>query len=238
MFELTNLKNIKLPKVPNVKNTATAHFQRSKSDNIYNVDTVIINQAQTHKRAVSVQVERYPSGSTSLRGKAASSFFPLVPAGTAYLDLFCLDSRDNVTKWSLTGEVRMEQLETIISFSSFIWTRIFEFHKNYTVEPIKTWACTNTQCLHYLGHRGFMGNTKAISGSFWWSREHRTKGGHWVQYKPAVVWQPPYPTPLCFCSCFFFVIYLIGVHTIYSFPGDTFPNEVGRKPARHPLCRP
>lgn len=69
MFELTNLKNIKLPKVPIVKNTATAHFQRSKSDKIYNVDTVIINQAQIHKRAVSAQVVRYPSGSTSLRGK-------------------------------------------------------------------------------------------------------------------------------------------------------------------------
>lgn len=55
LFEQSDFKNIKLPKMPNVKNTAIAHFQQSKSDKNFNVDIVITSQTQTQKRAVSVQ---------------------------------------------------------------------------------------------------------------------------------------------------------------------------------------
>lgn len=44
MFELRDFKNIKLAKMPNVKNTIIVHFQQLKSDKIFYVDILITSQ--------------------------------------------------------------------------------------------------------------------------------------------------------------------------------------------------
>lgn len=84
--------------MPNVKNTVTAHFQQLKSEKMYTVDIVIINQTQTRIKLVYVQVVAVFWSLCESWRKATFSFSSLMAAGTAYLELFCLDTSDSVTK--------------------------------------------------------------------------------------------------------------------------------------------
>lgn len=77
MFELRDFKNIKLPKMPNVKNTIIAHFQQLKSDKIFYVDIAITSQTQAHESAVSVQTVEVAPVSARNRGEQHLLFLPL-----------------------------------------------------------------------------------------------------------------------------------------------------------------
>lgn len=77
MFELRDFKNIKLPKMPNVKNTIVAHFQQLKPDKSFSVAIVITSHTQAHESAVSVQTVEVAHVSARNRGEQHLLFLPL-----------------------------------------------------------------------------------------------------------------------------------------------------------------